>query len=94
MIKQAWCSALQVDAEAHAVLARFPKSPVSWLERGNPAQLQQALAQAAYLAKRETKVTDDGERNFGCSRAEHLPRTHSAGLMRWVGNFLQATPIL
>jgi hypothetical protein len=68
MIKQAWCSALQVDAEAHAVLARFPKSPVSWLERGNPAQLQQALAQAAYLAKRETKVTDDGERNFGCSR--------------------------
>ncbi|EKS6643042.1 inovirus Gp2 family protein [Enterobacter ludwigii] len=68
MIKQAWCSALQVDAEAHAVLARFPKSPVSWLTRGNTAELQKALAQAAYLAKRETKVTGDGERNFGCSR--------------------------
>ncbi|WP_439413123.1 inovirus Gp2 family protein [Enterobacter ludwigii] len=68
MIKQAWCSALQVDAEAHSVLARFPKSPVSWLERGNHAQLQQALAQASYLAKRETKATGDGERNFGCSR--------------------------
>lgn len=68
MIKQAWCSALQVDAEVHAVLARFPKSPASWLERGNHAQLQRALSQAAYLAKLETKVTRDGERNFGCSR--------------------------
>ncbi|MFZ4168729.1 inovirus Gp2 family protein [Enterobacter ludwigii] len=68
MIKQAWCSALQVDAQAHAVLARFTKSPVSWLTRGNAAQLQQALSQAAYLAKLETKVTGDGERNFCCSR--------------------------
>ncbi|MEG6350539.1 inovirus Gp2 family protein [Enterobacter hormaechei] len=68
MIKHAWCSALKVDAQAHAVLARFPKSPVSWLTRGNTTELQQALAQAAYLAKRETKVTGDGERNFGCSR--------------------------
>ncbi|WP_048796422.1 YagK/YfjJ domain-containing protein, partial [Serratia sp. 506_PEND] len=68
MIKQAWCSALKVDAQAHAVLARFPKHPVSWLTRGDDAQLQQALAQAAYLAKRETKETGDGERNFGCSR--------------------------
>lgn len=68
MIKQAWCSALQVDAEAHAVLARFPKSPAAWLTCGNDVQLQQALAQAAYLAKRETKFTGDGERNFGCSR--------------------------
>lgn len=68
MIKQAWCSAMQVDAQAHAVLARFPKSPASWLTRGNDVQLQQALAQAAYLAKRETKMTGDGERNFGCSR--------------------------
>ncbi|WPU21951.1 inovirus Gp2 family protein [Cedecea neteri] len=68
MIKQAWCSALKVDAEAHAVLARFPKSPVSWLTRSNTTALQQALVQAAYLAKRETKVTGDSERNFGCSR--------------------------
>lgn len=67
MIRQAWCSALKVDAQAHAVLARFPKSPVSWLTRGNTTELQQALAQAAYLAKRETKVNGDGERNFGCS---------------------------
>ncbi|WP_449543754.1 inovirus Gp2 family protein [Enterobacter ludwigii] len=68
MIKRAWCSALKVDAGAHAVLARFPKSPVSWLTRGDDAQLQQALLQASYLAKLETKATGDGERNFGCSR--------------------------
>ncbi|HGM5324803.1 TPA: inovirus-type Gp2 protein, partial [Serratia marcescens] len=41
----------------------------AWLERGKDIQLQQALAQAAYLAKRETKFTGDGERNFGCSRS-------------------------
>ncbi|MCE1613515.1 MULTISPECIES: inovirus Gp2 family protein [Enterobacter] len=68
MIKQAWCSALKVDAQAHAVLARFPASPVSWLTRGDEVQLQQALLQASYLAKLETKATRDGERNFGCSR--------------------------
>lgn len=68
MIKQAWCSALKVDAQAHAVLARFPASPVSWLTRGDEAQLQQALLQASYLAKLETKATGDSERNFGCSR--------------------------
>lgn len=68
MIKQAWCSALQVDAQAHSVLARFPASPSCWLTRGEDAQLQQALSQAVYLAKLETKITGDGERNFGCSR--------------------------
>jgi hypothetical protein len=68
MIKQAWCSALKVDAKAHAVLARFPASPASWLTRGEDVPLQQALLQAAYLAKLETKVTGDGERNFGCSQ--------------------------
>lgn len=68
MIKQAWCSALQVDAQAHSVLARFPASPSCWLTRGEDAQLQQALLQATYLAKLETKIAGDGERNFGCSR--------------------------
>jgi len=68
MVKQAWCSALKVDAQEHAVLARFPASPASWLTRGEDAPLQQALAQASYLAKHETKVTSDSERNFGCSR--------------------------
>lgn len=69
MIKQAWCSALQVNAQMHSVLARFPKSPVFWLTRGDEAQLQQALLHASYLAKFATKITGDGERNFGCSRS-------------------------
>ncbi|MBH3037984.1 inovirus Gp2 family protein [Serratia marcescens] len=69
MIKQAWCSALRVDAQTHTVLARFPANPVAWLTRGDDISLQRALSQAAYLAKLETKVTDDGERNFGCSRS-------------------------
>lgn len=68
MIKQAWCSAQQVDAQAHTVLARFPASPVSWLTRGDKSLQQQALLQANYLAKLETKATGDGERNFGYSR--------------------------
>ncbi|WAT07370.1 inovirus Gp2 family protein [Rouxiella badensis] len=68
MIKQAWCSALQVDTQQFLTLAHFPVSPSSWLESGNETQLQQALERASYLAKDHTKVTDDGERNFGCSR--------------------------
>lgn len=69
MIKQAWCSALQVDTQQYATLAHFPESPSSWLERGNATQLQQALDRASYLAKHHTKMTGDGERNFGCSRS-------------------------
>ncbi|WP_329911903.1 inovirus-type Gp2 protein, partial [Serratia quinivorans] len=68
MIKQAWCSALKVDRQQYATLAHFPQSPSSWLERGNVTQLQQALERASYLAKHHSKVTGDGERNFGCSR--------------------------
>lgn len=68
IIKQAWCSALRVDAKLHATLTHFPKSPSSWLERGNVTELKQALDRASYLAKDHTKVTSDGERNFGCSR--------------------------
>lgn len=68
MIKQAWCSALRVDAQQYSTLANFPQNPALWLDQGNASQLQQALARAAYLAKHHTKVSGDGERNFGCSR--------------------------
>ena len=69
MIKQAWCSALGVDAGCYATLANFPAWPVVWLERGDNASLQDALDRAAYLAKEYTKVNGTGERNFGCSRS-------------------------
>lgn len=68
MIKLAWCSALQVDAQRFATLAHFPESPSSWLARGDTLQRHQALERASYLAKYHTKVIGDGERNFGCSR--------------------------
>lgn len=64
MIKQAWCSADGCADERCA--GPFPEGPMSWLTRGNATEFQQA--QAAYLAKCETKVAGDGERNFGCSR--------------------------
>ncbi len=67
LIKQAWCSALRVDAQQYSSLANFPQNPVLWLDRGNAAQLQQGLARADYLAKHHTKERD-GERNFGCSQ--------------------------
>jgi hypothetical protein len=68
LVKQAWCSALRLESQQHVTLANFPQNPALWLDRGNAAQLQQALARAAYLAKHHTKVSGDGERNFGCSR--------------------------
>ncbi|MHC2118642.1 inovirus Gp2 family protein [Salmonella enterica subsp. enterica serovar Typhimurium] len=67
LIKQAWCSALRVDAQPYASLANFPQNPATWLDRGNAAQLQQGLERADYLAKYHTKVSDS-ERNFGCSQ--------------------------
>lgn len=68
MIKQAWCSALRIDVQNHSTLAHFPESSALWINRGDAIQLQQGLERAAYLAKWRTKVTGDGERNFGCSR--------------------------
>lgn len=68
LIKQAWCSALRVDTQEHATLAHFPENPALWIDRDNPSQLQQGLERAFYLAKDYTKITHDGERNFGCSQ--------------------------
>ncbi|ELI5576369.1 inovirus Gp2 family protein [Escherichia coli] len=68
MIKQAWCSALGVDAGPYATLAHFPDTPAVWLERGDDTGFQQVLERADYLAKEHTKAHATGERNFGCSR--------------------------
>ncbi|EEZ9016576.1 TPA: inovirus Gp2 family protein [Escherichia coli] len=68
MIKQAWCSALGVDAGCHATLATFPEHPALWLTRDDDAGFQQLLERADYLAKVHTKACCTGERNFGCSR--------------------------
>ncbi|MDV1443307.1 inovirus Gp2 family protein [Klebsiella variicola subsp. variicola] len=68
LIKQAWCSALRVDTQEYATLAHFPENPALWIDRDNNTQIQQGLERASYLAKDYTKITGDGERNFGCSQ--------------------------
>lgn len=67
MIKQAWCSALRVNITEYATLAHFPESPVLWINKGNHHELDEALKRANYLAKNHTKITGNGERNFGRS---------------------------
>ncbi|MCD6851080.1 YagK/YfjJ domain-containing protein, partial [Escherichia coli] len=69
MIKQAWCSALGVDAGPYATLAHFPDTSAVWLERDDDTGFQQVLERADYLAKEHTKAHATGERNFGCSRS-------------------------
>ncbi|ENJ8217461.1 inovirus-type Gp2 protein, partial [Escherichia coli] len=66
MIKQAWCSALGVDAGCNATLVHFPDTPAMWLERDDDAGLRDLLKRADYLSKEYTNGT--GERNFCCSR--------------------------
>lgn len=68
MIKQAWCSALGVDAGRYDTLAHFPDKPAVWLERDDETGFQQVLERAGYLAKEHTKARGTGERNFSCSR--------------------------
>ncbi|EEC7729466.1 inovirus-type Gp2 protein, partial [Escherichia coli] len=69
MIKQAWCSALGVDAGRYDTLAHFPDKPAVWLERDDETGFQQVLERSGYLAKEHTKARGTGERNFGCSRS-------------------------
>ncbi|EOM6442061.1 inovirus-type Gp2 protein, partial [Escherichia coli] len=63
MIKQAWCSALGVDAGRYDTLAHFPVRPAVWLERDDDTGFQQVLERADYLAKESTKAYGTGERN-------------------------------
>ena len=69
LTKQAWCSALRLDTQRYATLAHFPQNSALWINRDDPSQLQKGLERASYLAKHHTKVTGDGERNFGCSQS-------------------------
>lgn len=46
LIKQTWCTALQVDVETHAALPHVPKNLISRQRRGYSAEFQQAPAKA------------------------------------------------
>ncbi len=72
MIQKAWCSALKVKFPEYASLVHFPINCAYNLESKN-AILQDekfipALERFLYLSKVDTKTTDDGFRNFGCSQ--------------------------
>lgn len=72
MIQKAWCSAINVNYPEYSYLVHFPDNCAYNLERKS-AILQNdnymgALKRFLYLAKMESKVGDDGYRNFGCSQ--------------------------
>ncbi|MEX2990172.1 inovirus Gp2 family protein [Serratia fonticola] len=71
MITQAWTSALGVAYPEFQSLPHFPKNPCYFLDKKNPRdgkKLTALIERVAYLAKETSKISKDGERNFGTSR--------------------------
>ncbi|HHQ6537697.1 TPA: inovirus Gp2 family protein [Serratia fonticola] len=71
MITQAWTSALGVAYPEFQSLPHFPKNPCYFLDKKNPhdgKKLTALIERVAYLAKETSKISKDGERNFGTSR--------------------------
>ncbi|MDI3323387.1 inovirus Gp2 family protein [Pontibacterium granulatum] len=75
-IRKAWLSALGLypDTEVgfFGSLVHFPENPYYILNVNDPAQFNETyrnlIFRTSYLAKKETKHYDDGNRWFGCSR--------------------------
>jgi hypothetical protein len=72
-IRQAWASALRINAEVSAPLVYIPENPIYYLDRNAPDEvfikkLNKLVYRVSYLAKKETKQYGDGFRSFGCSR--------------------------
>ena len=72
-IQKAWCSALGIGFPEYAMLVHFPMHPTYIFNR-NDAVIRSGsycdfLLRIAYLAKKRTKFTRPGQRNFGCSQA-------------------------
>lgn len=71
MIRQAWCSALNLSFPEYQQLVHFPKNGTIYIDVNHqdyPQQLYRFWERANYLAKEATKHYGDGERSFGCSR--------------------------
>ncbi|MDF1822240.1 MAG: inovirus Gp2 family protein [Alcanivoracaceae bacterium] len=67
-IQRAWCSALGITALEGAGLVHFPQKAVQLIARGSPMfteQYARVFRRLSYMAKVETKLYDDGRRNFG-----------------------------
>lgn len=71
MIKKAWCRTLGINTDEGDTLVHFPKNPTYWLEFNSDKfdqQINQLFKRVSYLAKVETKCSEDRYRSFGCSR--------------------------
>lgn len=71
MIKQAWCSALNLSYPEFKSLVHFPENGCLYLDKNSPdinTQIELLMNRASYLAKNHTKNYNNGERSFGCSR--------------------------
>lgn len=71
LIRQAWCSALNVPFPEYQQLVHFPQNGIIYIDVNHqdyPNHLYRFWARANYLAKEATKQYGDGERSFGCSR--------------------------
>ncbi|MCD1125201.1 inovirus Gp2 family protein [Jinshanibacter sp. LJY008] len=71
LITQAWLSALGINDKRYQSLTYFPKNPCYYLDAktlGINGVYAELMVRVSYLAKERSKVSDDGERNFGCSQ--------------------------
>ncbi|ELK0174683.1 inovirus Gp2 family protein [Escherichia coli] len=71
MIIRAWYSALDLELDDYAGLVHFPKNCRYILDVNDfnfEDEYKKLLNRLDYLAKLDTKLYGDGDRNFGCSR--------------------------
>lgn len=69
---RAWASALGIEPDIAVPLVYVPDNPTCSLNKNDPThifeeQYNTLLNRIYYLAKEETKYTEDGGRSFGCS---------------------------
>ena len=70
-IQRAWCRVLQLTSQQGRALVHFPRNAVQLMSRSEPSfpdQYQAVFRRLSYLAKVNTKLYEDGYKNFGCSR--------------------------
>lgn len=71
MIKSAWASAIGVAYSLTEGLVEFPTNCFYRIMRNDKREMEtfdKVMFRTSYFAKLATKVTGDGERNFGCSQ--------------------------
>ncbi len=70
LITQAWLSALGINDERYQSLTYFPDNPCYYLNDktlSTDGVYAKLMVRVSYLAKVRSKISADGERNFGCS---------------------------